>query len=179
MAEDGDSNPGLAKMANGLRNCPLSTSPAPARDRGFESVLVQRRVRRTSNLISLGIFSARRAHLGSGIVRFRRVLARPNGRPRSSLRLVGLGPALGNYGRDRPEAYPSRAGSDSSGPCDREQPRVLPAAVWLLRLSETAERLRDLAAESGIGARACITISHQGQRWLPLLPGVTEAISLP
>jgi len=77
-----------------------------------------------------------------------------------------------------------------------EQPRVLPAAVWLQRLSETAERLmvlaeaipqrwiqgfsfRDLAAETGIRARACITISHQGRRRLPLLPGVTETISLP
>ena len=74
------------------RVCEPSVPQRRSGTEGSNPVPLQRRVRRTSNLLSPGIFSARRAHLGSGMVRFRRVLARPNGRPRSSLRLVGLGP---------------------------------------------------------------------------------------
>jgi hypothetical protein len=64
-------------------------------------------------------------------------------------------------------------------------------------VSETAERLidladahirnagyggfsfRDLAAEIGIKSASCITISPPTPRWLPLLLGVTETVSLP
>src|ERR1700756_1891507 len=64
-----------------------------------------------------------------------------------------------------------------------------------INLSETAERLmdlaeahirnagyggfsfRDLAAEIGIKSASCITISPPRPRWLPLLPGVTKTVS--
>jgi hypothetical protein len=38
---------------------------------------------------------------------------------------------------------------------------------------------RDLAAEIGIKSASCIIISPPRPRWLPLLPGVTETVSLP
>jgi hypothetical protein len=38
---------------------------------------------------------------------------------------------------------------------------------------------RDLAAEIGIKSASVHTISPPRPRWLPLLPGVTETVSLP